>query len=255
MDIVRYTGKRSRYDYPVARKRARTVAIVTTPRARYARGATNVPLPPGFAGRFRRVGNYGRFGTQSRNGTGAEKKFFDTAISFNFDNTMEVPATGQLALIPQGDTESTRDGRKAVVKSIQIRGALTFAPAAAASAGTITYLYLILDTQTNGAAAAITDVFTSNVSHSNMLQLNNSGRFRILKKWVHVYNSGAGVTTAYNIVTKSLEFFKKCNVPLDWNGTAGAITELRSNNIFLMAGSSSDDLVNFDGTCRLRFYG
>lgn len=168
-----------------------------------------------------------------------------------------MPATGQLCLIPQGDTESTRDGRKAVIKSIQIRGSLLYTPGASAQGSHICYLYVVLDTQTNGAAAAITDVFTSNACQKNMLQLNNSGRFRILKKMVFAFNNMAGVTTAFSNIVKPLEFYKRCNIPIDWNSTAGAITEIRSNNIFLIAGTDAngDDLTTLDGNCRLRFYG
>lgn len=185
-----------------------------------------------------------------------ELKFFDTSLSFNFDVTGEVPATGQLALIPQGDTESTRDGRLAVIKSIQIRGAFVFTPGAAGTAATSTFLYLVLDTQANGGAAAVSDVFTSADMWSNMLNLNNSGRFRILKKWVHTFNPPAGATTAYNVQVKQLEFYKRCNIKMDWSSTTRAITEIRSNNIFLLAGAvNSDDLVQFSGTCRLRFVG
>jgi len=66
-----------------------------------------------------------------------ELKFFDTAVSFDFDSTLEVPATGQWALIPQGDTQSTRDGRLAVIKSIQFRGTVS---GANLGAGTGIYL-------------------------------------------------------------------------------------------------------------------
>lgn len=208
-------------------------------------------------GLLRRGGNYGRYGVNAlQAGLKPELKFFDTTNSFTFDVTGEVPATGQLALIPQGDTESTRDGRLAVIKSIQIRGSLIFNPGAQATAATSTFLYLILDTQANGAAAAATDVFTSADFWSNMINLNNSGRFRILKKWVHTFNPPAGATTAYNVQIKQLEYYKRCNIKMDWSSTTGAITEIRSNNIFLMAGAvNSDDLVTFAGTTRLRFVG
>lgn len=211
-------------------------------------------------GAIRKVGFYGRY-TRGANakriqqGLTPEKKFFDTALAFNLDLTGEVPATGQLILIPQGDTESTRDGRQAVIKSIQIRGIVSFTPAAAATAATVGFIYLILDTQCNGAAAAVTDVFTSADMWANQLQLNNSGRFRILKRWVYPMVSPAGATTAYNNVQKQLEYYKRCSIPIDWNGTAGAITEIRSNNLFLMAGSNTDDLMGFQGSCRVRFIG
>lgn len=206
------------------------------------------PIVPGYT---RRVGNYGRY-----SGAAAERKFFDTTLSFTIDATGEVPATGQLTLIPQGDTESTRDGRKATIKSVQIRGNFEFVPAAAATADTVAFLYLIQDSQCNGAAAAATDVFTSATFHSNFINLNNSGRFRILKKWVVPMMPGAGATTAYNNVIKQIEFFKSCNIPVDWSAATGAITEIKSNNLFLMAGSSgSDDTITFSGNCRLRFVG
>lgn len=217
--------------------------------AKRARVSARVPIVPGYT---RRVGNYGRY-----QGPNAEKKYFDTALSFSFDTTGEVPASGQLALIPQGDTESTRDGRKATIKSIQIRALMYTTPGAAATFSDSTNLYLVLDTQCNGAAAAATDVFTSTAFNSALLNLNNSGRFRILKHWVHNWGATAGVGAALNTQTKQLEYFKRCNIPMDWSSTTGAITEIKSNNIFLMAGSSgaSDDIVTVVGTCRLRFQG
>lgn len=187
-----------------------------------------------------------------------EKKFFDTTLGFNIDTTGEVPATGQLALIPQGDTESTRDGRKAVIESIQIRAKLLYSPGAAATASVLACMWLVLDTQCNGAAAAWDDVFagTGLDAMQVMLNLNNSGRFRILKHWTYKFNPAAGVTTAFNTDIKPLEWFKKCNIPMDWSNTDGALTGIRSNNIFLLAGSvGGDDLVSVAGTCRLRFRG
>lgn len=203
-------------------------------------------------------GNYGRYGVNARKmGLEPERKFFDTALSFNFDATGEVPATGQLALIPQGDTESTRDGRYAWIRSIQLRGVVHATPSSAATFSDSIYLYVVLDTQANGAAAAVTDVFTSSNMGTNMLNLNNSGRFRILKKFVLNINPPAGATTAYNTVTRALEWYKRCNIKMDWSSTTGAIGEIRSNNIFLLAGAAgnTDDSIGFTGTCRLRFQG
>lgn len=188
-----------------------------------------------------------------------EKKFFDTALSFFVDSTGEVPATGQLSLIVQGDTESTRDGRQCTVESIQIRAKAEFAPAATATASTNIWIYLVLDTQANGAAAGATDVLTSTAFHSALINLANSGRFRILKKFKLNFTSAAGVTTAYNNNSKHIDYFTKCNIPLEFSGATGAITELKSNNIFLLAGSdataSGDDTVGVNGNCRLRFRG
>jgi len=205
-------------------------------------------IKPGIT---RTGGFYGRYNP----GPDQEMKFFDTALSFFFDATGEVPATGQLALIPQGDTESTRDGRMAYVKSIYIKGFLRHVPAAAATASTLAHMYLVLDTQANGGPAGVTDVLTSTTLSGALVNLANSGRFRILKKWTWAFNASAGVTTAYNNTSKYIQYFKRCDIPMHFNGTSGAIGEIRSNNIFLIAGSNADDdTVALSGSCRIRFY-
>jgi len=213
----------------------------------------------GFKPGYTRTGGfYGRYGQAARDkGLVPEKKFFDTSVGFTFDATGEIPATGQLALIPQGDTESTRDGRQCTIESITGRGYCLYQPGAAASATTIAYLYLVQDTQTNGAAAAVTDVFTSTNLAGALHNLANSKRFRILKKWRYTFTPPSGVTTAYNNVNKPFDFFKKVNISMEYSSTTGAIGEIKSNNIFLMAGtdSLSDDTVTFAGNFRLRFRG
>lgn len=203
-------------------------------------------VDPGYT---RSSGFYGRFGK------GGELKFFDTSLSFLIDATGEVPATGQLALIPQGVTESTRVGRKCTIKSIAMKGNLLYAPAAAASGSTNAVMYLVLDKQCNGAAAGATDVFTGTNFVTLFHNLANSQRFVVLKTWKWTINSSAGATTAYNNVSRMWSGFKKCNIPIEYSSTTGAITEIRSNNLFLLASSdgTSDDLITIGGTCRLRF--
>lgn len=189
----------------------------------------------------------------ARSGAG-ELKFFDTSLAFTFDITGEVPATGQLTLIPQGVTESTRVGRMCTVRSIYIRASVVDAPAAAAVAATSVVLYIVLDKQCNGAAAAVTDVLTSGDMWDAQMNLSNSNRFRILGKWTHNFNATAGVTTAYNSTRHLMEKYIACNIPIEFSGTDGTLGTIRSNNIFLLAGSAGgDDTCTVDGTCRLRF--
>lgn len=226
----------------------RTSAKAKPKTAMVQRAARSEPMEidPGYT---RSGGFYGRY-----SGPNAELKFFDTAISFNIDQTGEVPATGQLNLIPQGVTESTRVGRKCTVKSIMGRLDIAYSPAAAAIAATSAAIYLVLDKQANGAAASASDVFTSTALTQALHNLANSQRFVVLKKWVFALNSTAGATTAYNSFVKHIEFYKKCNIPLEFSSTTGAITELRSNNLFLLAGAyNTDDLVGVSGNIRVRF--
>jgi len=210
---------------------------------------------PVVRGVTRTAGFYGRY-----SGSTPELKFFDTALSFQADATAEVPATGQLALIPQGVTQSTRVGRKASVKSINVHGVMQLTPTTDAIATEVVYLYLMQDTQCNGAAATVsgdTGIFTNaNLAQANM-NLSNGQRFKILKKWVMAFTAQAGVSAAYNAVIKPFNFYKKRNIPLEYDAAAatGVITTIRSNNIFLVCGTagSADDRVAVAGTCRLRF--
>lgn len=199
----------------------------------------------------RTAGFYGRF-----KGPTKELKFFDTALSFNVDATGEVPATGQLILIPQGDTESSRDGRLAMMKSIFIRGTATLVPAAASAAATTVYIYVVMDMQTNGAAASNSDVWTSANYASAQRNLQNSSRFKILHRFRITMNPSAGVAGALNWIVRPFEWFGNLNVTTSFGGATGALTEIKDNNIFLMAGSdnNSDDLVQVAGSARIRFY-
>jgi len=214
--------------------------------------------PMGRPGFTRTTGFYGRFGLAAvRMGNTPELKFLDTTQTFDIDATQEIPATGgQLALIPQGDTESTRDGRECVIKSIAIKWVITLTPAAAATASGTTVIYLILDKQCNGVAATLTDVFTGGAL-KGFMNLANSSRFEVLKKWVLNWNPNAGGTTAFNTQTKFVDYYKACNIKMQFSNTDGAITGIRSNNIFIMAASTAgiDDLVGVSGTSRVRFLG
>jgi len=216
---------------------------------RYGASAVAKYFRPGYD---RTGGSYGRYA-----GRGAELKFFDTATSFNIDTTGEVPVTGQLVLIPQGVTESTRVGRKCVIRSIQARWDVSLTPGAAAAPQSGTYaIYVILDKQANGAAAAFSDVFTGTQATQGFHNLANSQRFVILKKIVRTIEPKAGVSTAFNGSTQHIEFYKKCNIPIEYSSTTGAITEIRSNNIFIIAGSypaPEDDLIGCAGNVRVRF--
>lgn len=208
-------------------------------------------------GKTRTGGFYGRYNKPRSAGGDNELKFLDTALNFSIDATGEVPATGQLNLIPQDDTQSGRIGKKVVVKKVQVQAQLSFVPASAANAVVLGHIYVVLDTQCNGAAAAVTDVLTSATMNGAMRNLDNTERFRVLKHHVFSFNAMAGATTAYNSMIKNLAFNIPCDIPIifDNSATTGAITTIRSNNIFLLAGcnATGDDLVSCTGTARIRY--
>jgi len=190
-----------------------------------------------------------------------EKKYLDTTYIGSFDQTGEVlPGGGTstgLNLIPQGDTAVTRDGRECYIRSIHLRGYVNL-PLNAGISSCVIRMMLVLDTQANGAYPAFADVVNGVNGFNN---LDNSKRFRILKDWFFAVNSMNLALTAADVLTstsiyKYIKYNKRCNIPLEFSGTTGAITEVRSNNLVLIAAAApTDDTVNFAMITRIRFMG
>jgi len=190
----------------------------------------------------------------------AELKAFDTSLSFTFDATGEVPATGQLCLVQTGDTVNSRDGALIEVSSLQIRGEATAVYAASAQGNAHAFLYIVQDRQCNGAAAAVTDVVTSSDLSQALPNVPNQYRFKVLRKIPLDFNAGAGVTTAYNNVTKLVDEYIRFKRPVwvRYTASTGAITDVTGNNLFLLAGTglaALDDGISFVGQARIRFTG
>ncbi len=206
-----------------------------------------------------RVGGfYGRF-SGTRGQGGGELKFHDVEVD---DATVAAGATlvtDSINKIPQGVTEVQRIGRKCVIKKIMFRYriALPFQDAmAVAKNGDSIRIIVFLDKQCNGATATTAGILESDDLHS-FNNLANSGRFRILFDKVHDLNyqamssDGSGVMSQTGVVEEDT-WFKDVNIPLEFDSTTGAITEIRSNNIgILIAGSQGE--MTFNSKIRLRF--
>ncbi len=185
-----------------------------------------------------------------------EKKFHDVDI----DDTA-IANTGTIVLdscnkIPQGVTEVTRVGRKATIKQINWRFEVRLpTQTAAASASDVARIILYHDKQANGATAAVTDLLET-ANYQSFNNLANKSRFRTLMDRTYdlVSQAGGGDGTAedYGQVIISDTLFKKVNIPIEYNSTAGAITEITSNNIGLLTISRSG-LAAFASKMRLRF--
>jgi len=192
-----------------------------------------------------------------------ESKVFDTTLSWLFDATGEIPATGQLALIQTGDTLNNRDGATIKVTSIQVRGVVTQEPAAAASSAQTVYFQIMLDRQPNGAAATfsgdVNSVMTTATFATALPTVPNQHRFKCLKRFVIPLVSSAGVTTAYNKVVVPFDEYIKLKKPIEirYNASTGAVADITTNNLFIIAGTdgNQDDIANMTGVCRLRFVG
>ncbi len=203
-------------------------------------------------GHDRTSGFYGKY----RGGRNMELKFHDIDI----DDAVIAQAgtiTDSINKIAQGTTEVTRIGRKCTIKSINWRYDLIMAAATSSSAASdVVRIILYLDKQCNGATATATAILESD-DYQSFNNLANKSRFRTLMDRTYSLNAqaggGDGTTEDYaeNITHDS--FYKKCNIPVEFDSTAGAITEIRSNNIGILVLSKVGGIATFTSKLRIRF--
>ncbi len=242
--------KRKREDYGIGRRgsqvyssRAGLLAIARP----YKKRRTVVP------GVTRIGGYYGRY-----SGRGGELKFHDVTV-----DKVAVAASGEFAtslnLIAQGITESTRIGRKCTIKSIHWNYQMVLPARDALSTpgnGDTLRAIVYLDKQCNGTAATATSILET-ATWQSFRNLANSGRYEILYdkqtnlNYLTLGSDGAAVISSC-IVVRSYKFNKKCNIPIEFDNTTGALTEIRSNNIGLLV-ISSTGTCNLNSEFRLRF--
>ncbi len=224
-----------------------------TTRYAHGYGSTRRAWGPGYS---RTGGFYGRYNPSMA--AGGELKFFDVTL----DDAV-VSATGAITdsinLIPQGITESTRNGRKCTLKSIYWRYHINIPQKnkqTELALGDVVRMILYVDKQCNGVTAAVTDIL-ADAQFQAFRNLANSQRFTVLMdKEITLNYSGAASETADTVsqanVQRNGTFFKKCNIPLEFSATTGAITEIRSNNVGILLITQAG-VMGFVSQLRLRF--
>lgn len=192
-----------------------------------------------------------------------ESKYFDTTTSASFDSTGEalVPS---INLVPQGVTESQRIGRKIVVTDIHFQGLVTWGVGSASTfPNSYVRMALVVDHQANGAAPTYTDVYKAD-GVFQFRNLANSKRFTVLKEWRLVPENSIASTSdnwassAVDVRSSPtpVEYHKKCSIPIEFDSTTGAITEITQNNIVLLAESYfADDIHGLSANWRIRYQG
>ncbi len=206
----------------------------------------------------RTSGFYGRY-----RGRNPELKFFDTDVNVTAGALIAAGAIhASINLIPQNITESGRIGRKCVVKKIGWKWNIVKPTTANITLGhAIVRMICYKDKQCNGAAAVpSTNVgILASANYQSFRNLANTGRFTILYDKTFDLNvlASAGDGTANDSSSLSLsgEWYKDCNIPLEFDNTTGAITEIRSNNIgFLFISLNGvNTSVSIDSKVRIRF--
>lgn len=183
-----------------------------------------------------------------------EKKYFDSTIS-NITDISAGVIVNSLNLIPQGTTDITRIGNKVTVRNVNITAfAYNDDQAGGSYAGSFLRTILFVDKQANGATAAVTDILkTANIaSFRNMDQVD---RFIILKDKVTPIPVNSANALHTDVSSTMWKLSNKCNIPVHFSSTTGAITELKSNNIGLLmiADTATCNASTSIGTARVKF--
>ncbi len=187
-----------------------------------------------------------------------ENKFFDV-VTDDAGISAAGTITDSVNKIGQGITEKTRIGRKITITNIAWKYDILLSAATAANVtAEQVRVILYLDKQCNGAAAAVTDVLETD-DYNSYRNLANISRFNILmdKVYTLIASSGSGRgatdTLAFGEDLVQDTYFKRVNIPIEFNSTAGAIGEIRSNNIGILLLSKTGAITEFNGNMRLRF--
>lgn len=204
----------------------------------------------GRTGRTRTAGYYGRF-----TGATPEKKFFDWAQA-DIVTVVAGAIYDAPCLIKQGVAEQERVGRKCCIYNMSYRIALDLISTTNLNqAQDIVRIMVYIDHQTNGAAAAVTDILEV-AEYDAYRNLAQQMRFTIISDKYHVIEAtgGAGDGTA-NDTLRAVQFHKwskKMSVPIEYNSTLGAITEIKSNSIGMLIISAGGH-AHYTIASRMRF--
>ncbi len=218
---------------------------------------------PKFATRNRSMAN-----PRTGGDMGMELKFLDTtfaqaAIATTVAGGEIDPASSVLTISApaQGDGESSRDGRKVVIKTIRVRGNVisdVLADQTAGKLGAVVKIALVLDTQSNGAQLNAEDVFA--VGNHNELWFRNlrfERRFKVLAiqtievGWNPAFD---GTNLEMNGETKHWKMDFNVNTPVTFTATTGVVASVSDNSYHLIAVSSqADTSIEYDA--RVRFVG
>jgi len=163
-----------------------------------------------------------------------------------------------LNLVPQGAEDSERVGRRLLIKSINVRGVARLPETDTTGDGAdILRYWLIHDKQANGAIPIAGDIM-SFVDFNGFNNKDNSLRFRTLATGMVPLNASAGfgngTTNQWGERLQPFTIYRKVSIPIEFSGTSGAITTIKSNNLFMFF-ISQTGLITVEFRCRIRYTG
>jgi len=185
-----------------------------------------------------------------------ELKYLDTSISQELNTTGVVTP---INLIAVGDDNTSRDGRQATIKSVQVH--LRLIKFATTSVEKVRVMLVWDNAVNSGSAPALQGTILDNAVISspsdNFPKIDNAQRFTILAD--RLIALGPFSTTATQSVATDLnltvDFYKKMNSVVQYSGTTAAIGSIQNGGLYLVtcgslaAGSCSA----VQGGTRIRF--
>ncbi len=167
-----------------------------------------------------------------------ERKFKDTALT---DAVVAIGGaiTNSVNLVAQGTGEDERIGRKIIIRSLAARFEISLpsldAQATFNSGGDIVRIIAFVDHQANGANTAVLDILET-ATYDSYRNLANRYRFQILMDKFIILNRNASMndavgTGSFPLVLRYHSCYKQLAIPVEFDSTAGVITEVQSNNI------------------------
>lgn len=233
----------------------------------YRHGSLGLTRPANFRSgvrqhrmRYRRGGRFKSGGYKKKGrracllGMNPEKKFVDLNVS-------DLPAvTGTvtlLSLIPQGDGESERVGRKAVITDILLKGFVILSATASTAASNRVRISIVQDKQTNGAAFVPADVFNTlgTADINSYRDLSHIGRFNVLFDKIYTINMPFGATQSGSAL-RAVSINIKCCIPIEYDASAttGAITTQQVNSLHLLTfEEAASPATTFTHVSRIRY--
>lgn len=185
----------------------------------------------------------------------AELKYLDTAISQELNTTGVVTPLNLLAV---GDDNTSRDGRQATIKSVQIH--LRLSKFATTTVEKVRVM-LVWDNAVNGSLPAVQGTILDNsvitTPSDEFPKVDNQNRFTILMD--KIVSLGPFSTTATQAVATDLNLaideYKQMNAVTQYSNTTAAIAAIQNGGLYLVTcGSLAAGACSaVQGGARIRF--
>jgi len=220
--------------------------------------------------RRKRKSWYRRRNVQTAGSLGIELKKFDTYVTAqNCVNTaagaeFDPAPAGCLFSPEEGNQFNQREGRKVMMKSIEIRGTVDHAVKQdQADIPNTVYIRvsLVLDKQTNGFSMGSEDYYQDTAGLDFLSLRNPTKSSRFVTLWDRTFTltvSAAGTdgnnTNSAGYGGKSFHIFKRFNIPVEFYANNGTIADITNNSLHMLAIANSTT-ANMSYQSRVTFVG